>query len=312
MLSAKPLSPKRFVWATLGLSLFLSAAFASIFYCVNDFGLWRSKENIRVWGREKTSKYLLPFKYIPENFEGFVLGPSVSVNLDTRLIKNHKIYNLSMNGANISELQHAAQNVLSHENTKYLILCLHPYITKDSGIKGRQIDPKEYWGSIFSFLPIEMLMHRYKAISNPTLDKFDQSEWGYFEFQRFWKHDFKDIASTKEFDDEIVIDPVAYEELKRVINLANDNQVQVLAYYYPTFHGWQEEWEASGAWNQYQREMQRLFDEDDIVLDLTTPEYYYITKNYASYTDGHLSDLGSQYVIKIISDQMNQLGESIK
>lgn len=303
----KPISPKQFVLATLSLSLFFGATFAGIFYYTNDFGLWKSKEDIRIWGREKTSKYLLSFKYIPENFEGVVLGASVSVNLDTRLIENHKIYNLSMNGANISELKYAAENVLSHQNTKYLILCLHPYITKDSGIKGRQIDPKEYWGSIFSFLPVEMLVHKYKAASNPKLDKFNQSEWGYFEFQRFWKRDFKDIVETKEFENEIIVDPTAYEELQRVINLAHDNQVQVLAYYYPTFYDWQQQWEANGAWNYYRQKMQKLFDENDIVLDLTTPDYYYITKNYASYTDGHLSDLGAKYVTEIISDQLNQL-----
>lgn len=304
--NVQTISPKRFLYTVLSASFLLSSVFAGTFYYINDFGLWHPRENIRIWGREKTSKYLLSFRYVPENFEGIMIGPSVSANLDTRKIENYKIYNLSMNGANISELKYAADNVLKHENTEYLILCLYPYITKDSGIKGRQINPKEYWGSIFSFLPLEMLRSKYSARSNPERDGFRESTWGYNDITAGRKIRFEDVVRTREPESEIIIDQNAYDELKSVIDLARENNIQIFAFYYPIFHDWQQNLEATGAWDYYQKEMGDLFDEGDVVWDFNTPEYHYITKDYASYMDGHLSRVGADRVIEIIAEKVNQ------
>ena len=55
--------------------------------------------------------------------------------MDTKKLTGYKIYNLSMTGANFSELKYAIDNILSYGSIKLFIICLDPYITKDSGTK---------------------------------------------------------------------------------------------------------------------------------------------------------------------------------
>ena len=71
----------------LGAALLLGS-FAACNYARDDFGLFGSDGEKRIWTREKTSKYLLSHRYVPENFDGLLIGPSYSdLNFDTRTIE---------------------------------------------------------------------------------------------------------------------------------------------------------------------------------------------------------------------------------
>jgi len=71
---------------------------------MNGYGLFGDvKEKfITLWHNERTSKYLFSFNYIPSNFEGMLIGSSVSDNLNTKKISKFKVYNASINGGNAS------------------------------------------------------------------------------------------------------------------------------------------------------------------------------------------------------------------
>ena len=78
----------------------------------DKFGLVKQKNEILITSDERYSKYLLSYKYIPENYDGILIGPSVSGNLNTSNISNYKIYNASVNGGNYSELKLISERVL--------------------------------------------------------------------------------------------------------------------------------------------------------------------------------------------------------
>lgn len=276
---------------------------------LNIFGLFGDRSEARIWASEKTSKYLLSFRYIPNNFEGVIIGSSVSANIDPKKIENFKIYNLSMNGGNISEIKYALDKVLQNGDIQYLVVCLYPYLTKNSGLKGRQISEKEYWGSLYSFIPIRVALMSALYTYLPSLDQFHDSEWGYID-SNLLKKDvvFSKILEKKikKQSKEIKIDPTAYEELRQVVSLAKERGVKILAYYFPIYYKFTDIYRESGAWAYYQSKMNVLF-EDAYVWDMNLPKYDYITHNVKAYSDGHLSDMGAEQVVAVISEKLNSL-----
>lgn len=307
------MTSKKFFFTASICFLILSMSIIATNFYLNEFGLFRSRENIRIWALEKSSKYLLSFRYIPENFNGILVGPSLSGNVDTKKIKNDKIYNMSLNGGNASELMYVSENVLNSKNIKCLIICLHPYITASSGTKGMQIDKKEYWGSLFSFFPFKFYKRKIKTILHPEKDIFHSSEWGYNDFNMLLKNkvDFSVIVENNKNvgKEEIIVNPVAYSDLQNMVDLAHKNNVKVLAYYYPIFHDWYDNYVRSGEWGRYTSKIDKIFGDNDVVWDMNSPEYQYINKDYRSYTDGHLSYYGADLVVSSIYDQLINLSD---
>lgn len=304
------MTSKQYIVSVLTSVFFIISTLVCINLYLNDFSLFWDRSEVRIWGEEKTSKYLLSYKYIPNNFEGILMGPSVSVNMDTKKIQGFKIYNLSMNSGNASELKYPVDNVLNSGKIKYLIICLYPYLTKDSGRKGRQIDEKEYWGSLYSILPIHILWRRMKIKLWPESDVFHNSNWGFYDTNMQKKNFiFNDFIEKyrKNPRREIHVDLKAYDELAEIVKLAHKKNVQVLAYYYPIYYEFIESYRQSRAWINYQQMMNELFTKKDLLWDMNLPEFDYITHEYTSYSDGHLSDVGAERVISVINSKLNLL-----
>jgi len=302
------MTSKKFVIRTAGVVIVFTMVYGAVNAYVDPFGLFRAKNEIGIWTREKTTKYLLSFKYIPDNFNGVLIGPSVSANLNTKHLDAAKIYNLSMNGGNISEIKYPTDNVLKCSRMKCMIICLYPYLTKNSGLKGSQIDKKEYWGSVFSLLPIKVYLIRFLKRFSKKPDPFHDSSWGYSDFNVFKKNvNFKEIIKRKNVlpgsIDTVAIDTIALSELKSVINLAHDRNVKVVAYYFPIYYDFFKGY-THHAWLYYQTEMNKLFNENDMVWDMNTPEFDYIRKDMEAYSDGHLSNQGAAEVLKVIDEKL--------
>src|SRR5438128_601241 len=103
------LTSKRFVIACVALWLATFAYFSrnvplSIY--ADPFGLWHTTEPRKIYDNERLSKYLLAQHYVPKRFDGLLVGPSLCANLDTRQLRNYRVYNLSVAGGNASELKH--------------------------------------------------------------------------------------------------------------------------------------------------------------------------------------------------------------
>lgn len=285
------------------------ALFTIINFLMDDFGLWGDKKSVRIWAKEKTSKHLLSYKYIPNNFDGILIGASVAANLNTKNIDGAKIYNLSMEGANTSELELCVNNVFEKGKIKVIIISLYPYITKDSGIKGSEIHPQEYWGSVFSTLPIRLLMSKIKStITLAKNDKFKNSEWGYndinigVDVNTFYR-DIEDYSGG--INNNINVDKEAVKALERIIESARGKKIKIVAYFHPIFHKRFNDYVNSGTWSSYKNEMAALFTGKDILLDMNSQSYDYIRMNKENYTGmGHLSKKGADAVLEVIENHL--------
>ncbi|RJP75604.1 MAG: hypothetical protein C4522_20560 [Desulfobacteraceae bacterium] len=284
-------------------------AILNLYY--DPFGLWHSHEEKKIYQNERTTKYLMSLRYVPENFDGILTGPSVSANLDTRRLKTHKIYNLSINGGNVTEINHTSKNYIQKTRNKIIIICLYPYMTKDSGFKDNQFTYKNLLdAAIFSPFAIAVTRKIYNHI--PPRMGFEQSEWGWNNFDlkkmkrgiKFYDY-YKIIIKTKKII--IKINAEAYDELGNLITLCRQKNFTILAYFYPINHWEYQSFVRTGSWDTYKKKMFALFSPNDIVWDMNTEQYEYITKNFDAYTDGHLSQLGANFVLEDIDRKLQSL-----
>ena len=302
------MTSKHYVLAIVCGVLGLIGPFIAYNFIVDDFGLFWSSSPKRIWTQEKTTKYLMSFRYIPKNFDGLLIGPSYSDGLmNTRAIEGFQVYNLSMDGGNATELRMAAVNALQRGHFKLLIICLTPYITKDSGIKGSQINVKEYWGSLFSLLPVEMLMAKWQRHEAPADDLLRDSDHGSASLARpvYAWNDFVRNEIDDPLENEVRVDPAAYRDLKSITDAAHRRGIRVFAYYFPNSVWRSASAVGSGDWAGYQRRVQQLLsDPADVVWDMMGPDYRSLREDAACYTDGHLSEAGARLVMADINRQI--------
>lgn len=257
-------------------------------------------------------KHLFSFKYIPENFDGILVGPSLSdIMMDTKRIKSHKIYNLSMNAANISELKIVIDNVLDFGDIKTMIICIDPYITKNSGMKSSQINSKEYIGSLGSIFSIKHFYTKY-IYNKKENDEFFDSYWGYINN----KHNTKDLNSTEEINkvvesldskkydlSSLAIDERAYNELDKVLKKVRDKNINLIVYHYPTPYRILNHPLYAKYYKEYRKNIDKLTNSIE-VIDMTSMDYRYISDNDDSYSDrGHLSEKGAY---KVLEKKLNE------
>ena len=313
-LSALP--PRLFLAAVAMMVVLFGAGFTALNYAANDFGLWRHRGSIRIWALEKTSKYLLAHRYVPENFNAIMIGSSVSDNLDTRKIEGYRVYNLSMSGGNITETGAAAQKYLEAPGEKaLLIVSLYPYLTKNSGMKSFQIDKGEVIGSLFSMIPINIWLAKIKHYAGIGGKALEQSEagWNYFDLPRdVRKTDDMAAALRRELEErkkkhdaapvKAQIDPVAVAELDALLKLARSKGVRIAAYYHPQFGPKFDLEAATGEWADYRAAMEKIFAPGEIILNMNGPEYAALRNDPDAYYDGgHLTQRGAGQVLQALN-----------
>ncbi len=284
--------------------------FVAINIYVDVFGLFLGRKDRRVYTNERTSKYLLSFRYVPENYNGFILGPSLSANLNPTQIKNYKVYNASIMGANISDLHYLVKNLLEKGNIKVAIICLDPYLTKEFGKKSATIDPKEYIGALGSVNLLKtygmLCVRKFNLFPQRFApDLIDANGWNNFELE------MRDLNSKQAIDEKVrlkkheetKIDPRSYEELAQVIRELRAKNIQVVAYFSPVPYSIYSI--GKEKYGQFELAMGKLFIEKDILINLNEERYQSITSDYTTFIDhGHLSATGQAFVLREIQSRL--------
>lgn len=304
------MTSKIFFACAAGILALLVLPFVAFNFLNDDFGLFWSDAPRRIWLQEKTSKYLMSYRYIPRNFDGLLIGPSYSDgSMDTRRLQGYRIYNLSMEGANATELKAATVNAIERGQMRVLIICLGPYITKNAGIKGNEINEKEYLGSLFSLLPLKLAETKFEDRRQPAHDMWAGSEWGSADLPRqtySWDA-FIRLAQSEPVESEIQINATAYRDLAAIIRAAHQHDVQIFAYYFP-YNVWAVQTAVeSGDWSRYQTRTNALFDlKRDVVWDMNAPDYDSLRQDVSCYSDGHLSKSGISLVLADIQRRLDE------
>ncbi|SRR5579871_92691 len=307
------MSNKKFLLTYIVVTFFAVALIAGINYYIDIYGLFRGKKERKVYINEHTTKYLFSFRYIPENFDGVIFGPSLSDNLNPQELKGFNVYNASIMGVNISELDYLVDNIVAKGHIKFAIICLSPYLTKDHGNKSANINPKEYYGALGSTNLLRTYLLYFIRKYNLAPYRYAQNisnanGWNNFELEMHNidpKDSIEQRAIRKEFDS-TRIDPVAYEELKNTIIKFRQHDIKVIAYFTPVpYQLYQLNIDNN---NKFVDSISALFGKNDVLLNFNDEKYKFLNDDYNSFIDhGHLSASGQKVVLQVLDSALERM-----
>ncbi len=272
---------------------------------VDIYGLFRPAQGreIGVYGEERVAKYLHSFRYIPENFDGVLLGSSVSDNLHTKNFPGYRIYNASIDGGNVQDLSLIAENIFRKQRPKLTIICIHRYLTNDDLKKTDLMAPKQYWAALGSPQLITAYVSRMAIRHGLVTGKYDE----YGALNTGTNNDIK--TASKNIERAVAeiqlgtaavgnynIDLSALQRLEKVIVTARHRSSRLLIFYPPIPAPILAV--RAAQLTHYRDTINALLEPNDIVVDFNSPDYTSLRANPENFTDAvHLSATGTNLVL---------------
>ncbi len=296
---------RKFFYRSLLFSALAIASLVLINFQIDLFGLFHSTKgkSLSIFDDERGSKYLLAHRYVPENFDGYILGPSLSANINPKQIKDLKLYNLSMMGANITEQKAVLEKALERGTPKVVILCLHPYLTVDHGMKTKSINRKQYYGALGSVGLYKTYAFALVRNFNLMPAKFPKEQFNDYGYNNY--NDFLKVKSVEnKINDQLKrpdaiktsIDSVAWVEFNQVIQECVSKQIKIVAYFHPLPFPLYDKFRNSLS--IYKDVVEGALKGNATILDFNEAKYEFFTKDLSNYIDhGHLSEKGQTFLL---------------
>ena len=176
------MTPRRFFLSSVILTLLLAALIIGINVWIDSYGYFRgaTHRRINMYFNERLEKNLLSRRYVPENFNGLLIGGSTSFNIDTSRFLPLQIYNLSILAGTISEVKWLVDNYLEVRDPKLVIISMYPYILRESGMKTTYLSESAVFGALGS---VDILKRYIIAAWQDLSGHEPYNEFGYHEYE---------------------------------------------------------------------------------------------------------------------------------
>lgn len=300
---------KTFFTRYLLLSLSIVALVISFNVYMNEYGLFGDVKgkSIKIYGDERTSKHLLSLNYIPSNFDGLLIGSSVSDNIDSKEFVGGRIYNASINGAAVAELKILVDNVLAKGDLKCVIVSLYPILTESDEKRTSRMVPREYWGSLGSINTLDFYRVKLLVSWGRMYDYFNDYGRYNYNLRKAGRDSMKLIqlkAAKMEPNETIPVNGRAYKELDALLKTLRARGIKIFAYYHPIPQDYFVLYEKS--FRSYQEKINALFVSTDVLWDYNTEEFIDFRKDYTNYCDDiHLSCNGIDTITRHINTKLS-------
>lgn len=296
------LSPRRFVLTVLTATLLISAAAAAANVAIDYYGLFGPTNGrcIALQYNERFEKNLLSRRYVPENFDALLIGPSTSFNIDTKKWKNYKIYNMSILAGTITELKALVDNYLSVRTPKLVIIGMYPYMLKARGMKTEYISERALYGVLGS---MDILKSYILALYHDATGTGTYNEYGYHEYEEVPPEKAEDAiqekASDPDYPRELAIDSLAWLEYRELIGELAARGTRIVQYYHPLPRPIYEA--HRNFFDTYYEWTRSLLPENAVSLNFNTLEFHDFTAETDHYQDDcHLSGKGAEELGEIL------------
>jgi hypothetical protein len=276
---------------------------------LDPYGLFRSSRtrSLPVYGEERIAKYLYSMRYIPENFDGILLGSSVSDNLDPRQFHGYRIYNASINGGNVEDLRPIAENVYGKSELKLTLVCIHRYLTLDHGNKTDLMTPRQYWGALGSPQLLAAYLSGLAIRRGVVHGEYDDmgtlresADPDSAVVRRTIDKAVGDIQRGQASVGNYSIDPVALAGLNRILTTARHRSRRMLVFYPPIPASVFAIRRAEFA--RYRETVGSLLGPGDVVVDFNDPSHSGLREDLLNFQDAvHLSKSGAAAVMSELS-----------
>ena len=279
-------------------------------YFIDYYGLFRDVEGKKLipYDNFRLAKYLYSYNYIPVNYDGILIGPSASINLDSSKIVNRNVYNLSLDGANISEQKLITDMVMSKGQLSLVVFSIHPYITKDFGPKTPYMTPREYYGALGNI----QLLKEYFYWAAARLDLYHNfykvDENGVFSFER-------PISAVSKFQSNpglvykeplSIVDEMALDEYKQLVHAARSHGAKLVGLMMPIYS--KAYIAHKDNYDNYFKLISELFLPDERIIDFNLPLYSKYTDDISNfYGSVHLSPKGAEIFSLEFASQIDGL-----
>jgi hypothetical protein len=297
------MSSRRWLVVTIATALAAVVLVVGVNAAVDIYGLFRDPAGraLPVYGNERVAKYLLGRRYVQANFDGVLIGSSVSANWSVSTIQSARLYNESVNAGNIVEEQVLLDQVLASGGPRLALLIVHPFLTASHESNSVTLTPREYWGALGSL----NLLDAYKNALKIRLHREQQA------FDAAGTQDFGD--GTKKLNarlrammlgsSDFEIDPVALQGYRDVVVALHERRVPVGFVIPPTvesiFAPKRE------AFRKYVSLILADRWPDDRVLDFTADEFASLRADPANFSDGvHLRVAGAHTVTAVLDARL--------
>ncbi len=291
------------------------AVFLLVNMYIDLFGLFSSgsEKNKKVVYDERSDKYIMAHNYIPKNFNGILLGPSLSANLNTKDILTYEMYNLSFMGANFSEQKYLFEKVMSQENdVKVVVLSIHPYFTETYGFKSEDMSDQVYYSAFGSYgLLKEYLIGvvRNFSVFPYKYPKHQYNGYGYNDYDNQFAVEDVGAKISKEVelhkDEPILFNDETKKELHQFDSTWRANDIRIVYYFHPIPHDIYSARE--DRFENYKATFLQYVD-SEYVVDFNTDKFLDFRKDYSNYIDhGHLSKKGQKFILDYMDNYLEKL-----
>lgn len=290
----------------------LTASMTTVNYFIDYYGLFRDVEEKKLipYDNFRLAKYLYSYNYIPVNYDGILIGTSPSMNLDSSKIVNSNVYNLSFDGANISEQKLVADKAISKGQFSLIVFTIHPYMTKDFGPKTPYMVPREYYGALGNIHLLKEYFYWAAARLDLYHNFYKVDENGVVDYEYPISVVSKFQSNPGPFDKgglgKAEIDEMALDEYKQLIHAARSHGAKLVALIPPIYS--EAYTPHKDDYDNYFKLISDLFLPHERIINFNLPLYSKYTDDVSNFQDYlHLSRKGAEIFSLEFASQIDSL-----
>jgi hypothetical protein len=290
---------------TTVIGLCATTVFANL--SINLYGLYGDVRgrNLVPAQSERRFKYMYSYNYIPSNFDGVLVGTSITDNWETAGIHGFRVYNASIVGAGIADEAPILQNVLHRGRLNLVLFVIHPYLTQSYQPKVPTEIEREYWGGLGSLQLFKEYYVKWKIDRGVLRQEFSPN--GCFDYdppQRL-PAAVANYAADAAFEFEV--DERAVKQYANLVASARNAGVQVVGIIPPVEA---DVWRRRGpAYERAFNRLKPLFSADEPIIDLNGPDLAVFRSEKRTFSDGtHLSREAAVEAVAFMDRELRRLG----
>src|SRR2546421_10543749 len=149
------MSSRRWLVVTIAAALAAVALVVGANSALDIYGLFRDPTGraLPVYGNERVAKYLLGRRYVQANFDGVLIGSSVSANWSVGTMHSARLYNESVNGGNRVEEETLLDQVLENGGARVAPPLVPPVLAPSHQCQLGALPPRPDWGGVGMLQP---------------------------------------------------------------------------------------------------------------------------------------------------------------
>jgi hypothetical protein len=289
------MSARNWLISTLSFLLLIGGVIVGANVAFDIFGQFRPVRgrHLPVYGDERTAKYLLSWKYVPENFNALLVGASITANWNVHEFDQLRVYNASLNGGNFVEERALIEAALDRPGIECVLLLVHPALTVDHEFRTVEMTPELRRAALGSMA----LWDAYKQMLNERLGRLAKGidDAGVADFgskRREMNPKMQAMWNASSFP----IDSLAVQAYRAVVADLKARDIGVVFIVAPTADTLVR---AKGAMlDAYYERMRADLGSDGLWIDFHSADYEKFAGNPENFTDGvHLTPKGATQLV---------------